>query len=255
MVAELLKEKLIAVAVHGVITLIVAGAAAALIFLLWFPHPFELMVGGVKLFALVLGCDLVLGPLVSFVIYSSKKSRRELVLDYSVIAAIQLAALFYGVSVVAQSRPVFVLFAKDRLEVITAIELSDTDFTGVKDARFKSRSWTGPKLAAIEFPTTPEEHNAIVLSVLAGKDITMMPKYYRSYDSMIEIVNERLGSVGDLIKRKPDQNLVIESAINEMGMAERNVGWLPVKSRFGFWMAFINKSSGYPIRYLPIDPY
>ena len=63
----------------------------------------------------MVGCDLALGPLVSLVIYNSRKSRRELVFDYSVVAVVQIAAMVYGVYVVAESRPVYIAFLKDRL--------------------------------------------------------------------------------------------------------------------------------------------
>ena len=76
------------------------------------------MVGGTKLFELVVVCDLVLGPLISLVIYDSTKARGKLIMDYSIIGAIQLAAMIYGVYIVAGTRPVYVAFNKDRIEVV-----------------------------------------------------------------------------------------------------------------------------------------
>ena len=87
------REKFIATAIHFGVTLALAACAAALIFLVWFPDPFETMIGGTELFMLVVGCDLALGPLISLVIYDSRKSRRELVTDYSIVGTVQLAAL------------------------------------------------------------------------------------------------------------------------------------------------------------------
>ena len=84
--------------------------AAALIFLVWFPAPFATMVGGTELFMLVVGCDLVLGPLLSLVIYDPRKTRLALVIDYSIVGAVQLATLIYGVYIVAGTRPVYVAF-------------------------------------------------------------------------------------------------------------------------------------------------
>src|SRR6478752_3738758 len=89
------REKFIAFGIHFLVTLAAAACAAALIFLVWFPAPFQEMVGGTKLFFLVISCDLALGPLISLVIYNSKKSKRELIIDYSLVAAVQLAALIY----------------------------------------------------------------------------------------------------------------------------------------------------------------
>ena len=72
------REKFVATAIHFLVTLLLAACAAALIFLVWFPDPLQTMIGGTELFMLVVGCDLALGPLISLVIYNSRKSRREL---------------------------------------------------------------------------------------------------------------------------------------------------------------------------------
>ena len=99
------REKFRAVLLHFLVTLVMAVAAAALIFLVWYPHPFESMLGGTRFFLLICICDLVLGPLTSLIIYNSKKSRRELIFDYSVIGTLQLAAFVYGLYTVANIRP------------------------------------------------------------------------------------------------------------------------------------------------------
>jgi len=60
------REKAIAFAVHFLVTLALSAGAAALVFLVWYPDPFQTMLGGAKLFLVLLMCDLGLGPLTSF---------------------------------------------------------------------------------------------------------------------------------------------------------------------------------------------
>ena len=67
------REKFVATGIHFLVTLTFAAIAAALVFLVWFPDPFQTMIGGTELFLLVVGCDLALGPLISLVIYNSRK--------------------------------------------------------------------------------------------------------------------------------------------------------------------------------------
>lgn len=74
----MLIAKLKAFSVHFVATALVAALAALLVFKLWYPYPFADMMGGTKLFLLVVACDLALGPLMSLVIYNPKKTRKEL---------------------------------------------------------------------------------------------------------------------------------------------------------------------------------
>ena len=104
------REKIRAMLLHFLVTLVMAAIAAAVIFLVWFPDPFQAMLGGVKFFLLISLCDLVLGPLISLVIYNSRKSRRELVTDYTVVGLVQIAALVYGVFILSGTRPVYITF-------------------------------------------------------------------------------------------------------------------------------------------------
>jgi len=44
------REKFVATGIHFLVTLTLAAVAAALIFVVWFPDPFETMIGGTELF-------------------------------------------------------------------------------------------------------------------------------------------------------------------------------------------------------------
>src|SRR5690349_24984985 len=112
------RDKFRAFSLHFLVTLGMASAAAVVIFLIWYPEPSQTMLGGTRFFLLVTICDLVLGPLTSLVIYNSKKSRRALLFDYSLIGVVQLTAFVYGVMSMANARPIYVAFVKDRFEVV-----------------------------------------------------------------------------------------------------------------------------------------
>ena len=249
------REKIVAFLLHFIITLFAVTAVAAIIFLVWFPEPFDQMVGGRKLLLLLAGCDLILGPLLSLVIFNSKKTRYELTLDYALIGSIQLAALVYGVTVVAESRPAFVVFVKDRFEVVVAMELNPADLKLASELKFQSLSWRGPRLVAAEFPASAAERSEILFSALAGKDIQLMPKYYRPFESQLEVVRSRGLLISQLIERKPDKKSVIGGAVSRLRKDEAALRWLPVKHSFGFWVALIDYETGRPLTYLPIDPY
>nr|WP_312986854.1 hypothetical protein [Comamonas koreensis] len=118
---------------HLAASLFVAGAAAALVFILWYPHPTSQMLGVARIYGLMLAVDVVCGPLLTLVMASPKKSRRELVLDLGVVAAIQLAALGYGLHALYMARPVAFVFEEDRVVVVTRNELvtGENDLTKI----------------------------------------------------------------------------------------------------------------------------
>ena len=70
---------------HLLISLLIALASAAVVFGLWYPAPYRAMLGVGAIFGLVLVVDVVCGPLLTGVVASPRKSRRERWLDFSLI--------------------------------------------------------------------------------------------------------------------------------------------------------------------------
>lgn len=248
----ILREKLLAFAIHFVVTLALACGAAALIFLVWFPDPFHEMLGGTKLFWLVVGCDLALGPLISLVIYNSRKSRKELIFDYTLVGAVQIAALVYGVWVVSSSRPTYVAFVQDRLEVITAAEIDDADLAAGREP-FDHKPWLGPTLVSTQVPKA--EQSDVMFSALEGKDVSVLPKYYVSYESELPQIKARSADLNELERKHPQSKPLVADALQNIERARDTVRWLPVKHKRGFWTALVDAQNGQPLAYFDLDPY
>jgi hypothetical protein len=248
------KERLVAAGIHFMITLIMAALTAALVFLVWFPGALAIMVGGASLFSIVVTSDVVLGPLISLVIYSSQKPRKQLIVDYTVIAVIQVLALAYGTWVVAASRPVFVAFHLDRLEVVTAVELSDADLRAGIKPEFKSKSWRGPRLVAVKRPIDKKESNDLLFSAMMGKDGYLLPKYYRNYNTAFEEISKKSKPLQDLFEGSGHERRRIEAEVRATKLAENDLGWLLVHHRFGFGIGLLDMRNGEPVRYIAIDP-
>lgn len=241
------REKARAFAVHFLVTLAFSAVAAALVFLIWFPDPFQEMLGGTQLFEIMVLCDLGLGPLTSFIIYNSKKTRRALVFDYTVVGIVQLAAFVYGVYAVANIRPAYVVFVGDRLEVVSAGEIDDADLAQGADG-FRRRPVWGPDLVSIQEPQDLKERDRIMFSSLAGKDYPVLPAYYVPYERGLPEFKRRALPVKELEKRHPEAKPLISSA-------DEQLVWLPVRHAKGFWTALLDPNTGRPVRWLPVDPY
>lgn len=247
------REKFRAFAIHFTTTLVVAGLAAALIFFVWYPDPFDAMIGGLKLFILITGIDLALGPLVSLVVYDSRKSRRALVFDYTVIAILQISALVYGVYSVSQNRPVFVAFVKDRLEVIAAGEIAEQDWQEAKGSTYASPPWRGPVLVATY--VKPADRNDALFSGLEGRDVGVRPKFYVDYAPQADAIKRLVQPLSSLERRHREAAPLVAQGLRELRRPAEDFGWLPVKHTHGFWTALMDRKTGYPVKYLPIDPY
>jgi hypothetical protein len=248
------RERFFAFSIHFAATLALAAIAAALIFFLWFPHPFETMIGGTELFMLVVGCDLALGPLLSLVIYNTQKSRFKLVFDYTVVGVVQLAAMVYGVLIVAGTRPVYVAFNKDRLEVVTARDIEDSELAAARDPRYSRLPWNGPRLVYVDVPR--EDQQDALLQSVAGREEHQRPKFFAPYEQGLAAILKRARPVSRITKKFPDTAPRFDAAMAELrDIPPERIAALPVRHRNGFWTALIDTETGMPVAYVPVDPY
>lgn len=84
----------------------------------WFPGELFLLDGGWQGLKLVAMVDLVLGPALTLLLY--KPGKPKLVLDMSMIAAFQIAALAYGFYATYQQRTVALVYAENMFNTLSA---------------------------------------------------------------------------------------------------------------------------------------
>lgn len=245
------REKFRALSLHFLVTAGMAAIAAAVIFLVWFPDPFQALMGGTKLFVLISVIDLVLGPLSSLVVYNSKKSRRALIFDYTLIGIVQLAAFVYGVMSIAHARPVYVAFVKDRFEVTLAADIDDKDLLAAKDP-YRTRPKFGPKLIGTQSPADSKQRSDLLFSSLEGKDIHMFPQFFVPYEAVKEQVKGQAQPLDVLYKHHPGARQMVADA--KVKIPEGELRWLPIRGK-EFWTVLLDSNGGPPLAYLPLDPY
>jgi len=86
-----LNSKFFAVAIHLGLSLLLAAFAWLLVFNLFYPYPFNKISGGHKLFLLVATVDVVLGPLLTFIVFNPVKAHHVLMRDLMTIVAVQVS--------------------------------------------------------------------------------------------------------------------------------------------------------------------
>ena len=246
------REKFRAVLLHFLVTLAMAVAAAALIFFVWYPDPFQAMLGGTRFFLLITLCDLVLGPLTSLIVYNSKKTRRALIFDYTIIGIVQIAAFVYGVMSISSARPVYVAFVKDRFEVVIAEDLADKDLQEAKDP-YRARPKWGPILIGTQRPTTREDLNNLIFAAMEGKDLQNFPRYFVPYETVAETVKQIGKPMEALYKHHPEARRLM--ADENVTAPDAQLRWLPIRGTRSFWTVLLDANTGALLGYIPIDPY
>ena len=102
----LLITKLKATGVHLCLSIVIFIVLAYQIYYDWYPQPYFSIDGGWQGIRIIAAVDLVLGPLITFLIFDLRKRRREILFDLATIAVIQVSALAYGVQLTHSQRPV-----------------------------------------------------------------------------------------------------------------------------------------------------
>ncbi len=242
-----------AAGVHLGLSFLVAGMAALLVFGLWYPFPYQELAGGRELFLLIIIVDLVCGPLLTLVLFNPLKPKKELVRDLSLVAAIQLAALVYGLYTVALARPLYMVFEVDRMKVVTAADI-DTSELPKADARWRNLPWTGPKVIGLREPLNADEQLQSIDLSLQGVDSSARPHWWQDYDLTREQAIKKAKLVSALRIKYPAHNNLIQAAIQDSGQSENSLKWLPLTSfKTRDWIVFIDATSGLPKAYIALD--
>ena len=242
--------------IHLSISAIIASAVLALMLLVWYPYPLFAAVGGQQILMILLAVDVTLGPLVTLIIFNTKKSRKALTFDLAFIAMMQVAALIYGMSVVFQARPVYVVFSKDSFDLITANMLKEEDIAKAALPDYRSLPLTGPVYVYSEMPTDIKERNEVVSSIFSsGKDLPEFPKYYMPYNDHMAAAAHAAKPIAELRVGNPQHIAVIDEAIRSSGRSETDLGYLPLRAKYQNQVVLVGKSDGRVLAVLRINPW
>lgn len=248
-----LKERAAAAAMHLAASLAVAALAAVLVFFAWYPYPYRDVAGGRELFLLIMAVDLVVGPLLTFVVFNRAKPRKELWRDLSIIGLLQLAALCYGLWTVFLVRPVYLVHEVDRFRVVTAADIDSADLPKALP-KFQKIPLFGISVIGVRKARDSDEMMRSIDSAIAGKDISMMPERWQDLDTdNKEQIRQRAQSVDFLRSRATDGGIGIDQIIRDAALKDTDVIALPLVSRRTDWSVLMNRQDLRIIGYLPID--
>jgi hypothetical protein len=241
-----------AAAVHLSISIVLALSIGALLYFLWFPSPYFAAAGASKLIMLLLGVDVCIGPLLTLLVVNRRKSRKSLRLDLSVIGVLQAIAFGYGVYVITDARPVFVVAEVDRLVMVSAQQLSDADLAKGSQPEYRKRSLTGPVLVGAQPPKTMSAGDFALEVMKTGKDIDRLPQYYLPYDQVIDAVMKHAQPLSSL-KHLTDAQ---RTELDRLQAAEPSqpLKVLMMQRGDSFYSAIMSPVSKRAIAVLPIDP-
>lgn len=237
-----------AFAIHLIISALIALTIIATVFYFWYPTPLHTAVGVTKIFLILLVVDVVLGPLLTLLVF--KIGKKNLMTDLTVIALLQVSALIYGLYTVAEGRPAWLVFAKDRFELVRVLDIDERKLEQA-DAQYRQPSLFGPQWVAANNPKESNERNEVLMeSVFGGADIAQRPNLYQPLDSLKSTIQQRLLHLSTL----PDNNTAeqIQSILAKHPTAD---GWLPLRASSQDMVVLMHKETAEIIAIVDLHPW
>ena len=231
---------------HFCLSLLVIGSIAGLVFLLWYPHGLWRIAGLDRLFVVMLGIDIVAGPLLTLVVYN--RAKPELRRDLATIAVLQLAFLGYGLHVTWESRPVFLVGSGNAFDLIFASQVADEDLVKGAKPEWRRLSWFGPRLVGTRMPTDPKQHAQVMNRFMAGgPGIERLPQWYIEYAR----------AAPEMLQRsRPAQGVreITDADVRATGLPREQLRWVAIASLRDEGIVLLDARTGLPQRTLAVIP-
>lgn len=219
-----------------------------LVFFTSYPSPLATAVGVTHIFLMLLTIDVILGPLLSLLVY--KKGKKTLKFDLSVIILIQIAALCYGVFSIEQGRPAWLVYNVDRFELVRKNELINTNIQQAQP-QFQQPSWFKPQYVATEFAKDTQQCNdEMFAEVFSGISIAQRPERYVELTQAKTQIQQRALPLVELQQYNPKTDVEKTSAKYPKADA-----WLPLKANAVDMVVLVNKESASIIKIVDLRPW
>jgi hypothetical protein len=238
--------------VHLAISALVAATVVGTMLFLWYPQPYFQASGGQKLLVLLIGVDVLIGPLLTLIVFDPRK--KNLRLDLAVIAALQITALAYGGWVMFNARPAYIAFAGDRFELVEANAIDAADQARARPA-FRALPLTGPRVVGTLLPVDPAERLRMGQVAMLGGSLGLFPQHYVPYATVARAVTEHARPLAKLRERHPDRARDIDAWVAASGRPEAALRFVPLQARHGDMAVIVDAATGAVRGVLAVDPW
>jgi hypothetical protein len=160
---------------------IVVGLVMSVIYFIWYPYPYYIFHSTISATKLVVSVDLVLGPLLTFVVFSKAKPAIDLKRDLAIIIIVQISALIWGGYVTHSVRPLFAVYFDGEIHSITGVSIDDSGF----DPSVNFPGFLEQPLPVYIKPLSKEDYRLSISKQLKGLQLgfVLQTQYYKNINN------------------------------------------------------------------------
>lgn len=245
------KDKINAFLIHLVISLVVFLVLLFFILVYWYPAPLFGTDGGWQGIRLIMAVDIVLGPVLTLIVF--KKGKPRLVLDLTIIGFIQIGALISGSWVIYNEHPALVVFTEDHFRPITAYQVKES---GVAWADVEKIAELYPPTVYLELPDDLEALQNIRQKALReGLLLSQFAEFYRPLtDDKKARIREKSVDMENYLSDKPREMKVYKDFLASHNNGGQDFIYLPLYSRYAISIVAVNRETIELVDVLDIEP-
>jgi hypothetical protein len=200
----------------------------------WYRWPGWYLADVSRVVFVMAGVDLVVGPLLTFVVAGSSKPRRVLARDIGVIVAVQLIALVYGAMSLWNGRPLYYAFSETVLQVVQAYDIDPHELALARQqkAELLPHWYSLPRWIWAPLPQDSQERDKIIASAVGGgMDVISMPRFYKRWEQGLPALRAQLKKVDDLGFFSGAEKKLLKEHIRAAGLATDQSNSIPLTGR------------------------
>jgi len=211
-------------AIHLLISAAIVGVIFLIIFFVWYPGATFTIAGALSIVFLLISVDLVLGPLLTLIVY--KKDKPSLWFDLSFIATIQVIALLFGSFTLYKERPYYMVFAVDRFNLVTEKQI---DRSKLRFDELLQKPFADVISVYARMPEGDAFQQFLQSVVLEGQaDLDGRPEFWEPYSHGKQTVIDAIRPLAELNPRSAEDEHRVQRAIRNHGTDHPNLGFLPI---------------------------
>lgn len=243
--------KIKAFATHIAISLVIFLALLSFIIFFWYPQPFFTDDGGWQGIRIIAAVDLVLGPVLTLIVF--KPGKPHLKLDLTIIGLIQAGALAWGIWVVHYERPIAAVFVEGAFYTVKAIDLEVRGMTEKKIKAFGERT---PVWVYSDLPDSTDDMLKIrIQSLRSGKALKTFTEYYKPFDADIKQKLIAKGfNLAKWVEDKPEDKKKYEQFVKKHKSEMDRIVFYPWRAIYKWKFIALNKKDLSYIETLDILP-
>jgi hypothetical protein len=188
----------------------------------WYRWPGWYLADAARVVLVMIGVDVVLGPLLTLIIARSTKPRRELARDIAVIVVVQLCAMGYGTVSLWNGRPLYFAFSESLLQMVQAYDIDSAQATlgRQQNPELAPHWYSTPRWVWAPLPKDPEESRKIVTAAITGgDDVISMPRYFKHWEDGLPDLRRQLKKVDDVAYFSKRQKETLKERMHAAGLA------------------------------------